>query len=166
MKVVVWMLLVAAALAGTFCLVKGLLSLVVVIRRRPYLRRAQGKIVKVHQTHETRSDSNNQMHNYVTFHPEIEFTTELGQHVTFRSEHGHTHQLRNSTAGIDIETFSHYRTGDSIEVFYDPAGEMTPCIATWAGLYGPGAGNLFGGLAFLFAAALIWVCFGDKLMGP
>ena len=157
MKVIVWTLLVAGAIVGSFCLLKGLRSLVNALRRRPYLRRAQGTVTTVHTTRETRSDSRG-FYTLVTFHPEIEFTNELGQLVRFRSENG------ESKRAAQIEPVSRYRVGQTLEIFHDPAGMLPPCIATWAGLYGPGTALFAGGLGFLFGAALIWFCFGSKLL--
>jgi len=159
MKVILWTMLIAGALVGSFCLLKGLRSLFTVLRRRPYLRRAQGTVTTVHTTRETRSDSGG-FYTCVTFHPEIEFTNELGQLVRFRSENG------ENKRAAQVEPVSRYRVGQTLEIFHDPAGTLPPCIATWAGLYGPGTGLLAGGIGFLFGAALIWFCFGSKLLGP
>jgi len=165
MKVIVWTMLIAGALVGSFCLLKGLRSLVTALRRRPHLRRAPGTVITVHTTRETRSDSGG-FYTCVTFHPEIEFTNELGQVVRFRSENGESKRVSAEIGGVVVEPVSRYRVGQTLEIFHDPAGTLPPCIATWAGLYGPGTALLCGGLGFLFGAALIWFCFGQKLLGP
>ena len=156
MKVIVWIMLVASTLVGSFCLLKGLLSLVTALRRRPHLRRAHGTVIDVHTTHETGSDSS-----YVKFNPEIEFTNELGQLVRFLSESGERWKVEPNLSS----PVSGYRVGQRLEIFHDPAGILPPCIASWKGLYGSATALICGGLGFLGSAALIWFCFGAKLMG-
>ena len=163
MKAIVWMMLAAATLVGSFCLLKGLRSLVTALRRRPHLRRAQGTVITVHTARETRSNSRG-FYTLVTFHPEIEFTNELGQLVRFRSENGESKRVSSGLGGAVVEPVSSYRVGQTLEIFHDPAGTLPSCIATWAGLYGPGTALFAGGLGFLGGAALIWFCFGSKLL--
>src|SRR6185369_7051897 len=88
MRFIAWTMLVAFALAGVFLVWQGIRALVVSMCRRPHLKRVKGTVMTVERTRETRTSAgrHGRMRTYVKFHPVIQFTTELGESVRFRSE--------------------------------------------------------------------------------
>src|SRR5262245_60481215 len=151
MKIVVWLLLSVSALAALFCLREGLRLLLMVIRRRPFLRRVEGVIVVVEKTREAHTVTVNGCSRIVTqvkFFPVIQFTTPDGRSVQFRSELGEAYPVREKWDGHRVEPISRYQAGQAIAVLYDPAGSIKPCLAGWSALYGPATALLVGGFAF------------------
>jgi len=128
MRFLAWTMLVVFALVGVFILCEGIRSLVTAIRRRPHLKRVKGTVMTVEKTRETRSsaDGQGQMHTYVKFHPVIQFTTELGESVRFRSEMGECYQVIRRWDGTHTESISRYSAGQLHEVLYDPEGKIPP----------------------------------------
>ena len=167
MRFLAWTMLVVFALVGVFLFCEGIRSLVTAIRRRPHLKRVKGTVMTVEKTRETRSsaDGQGQMHTYVKFHPVIQFTTELGESVRFRSEMGECYQVIRRWDGTHTESISRYSAGQLHEVFYDPEGKIPPCLASWAGFFGPGVAMSVAGLVFVGGSALMWFAFREKLLG-
>jgi hypothetical protein len=168
MKFVIWLLLSVSALAALFCLREGLRSLLAVMRRRPFLRRIEGLILVVEKTREARTMTVNGRSRIVTqvkFFPLIQFTLPDGRAVEFRSEVGEVYPVREKWNGHRVEPASRYQAGQAIEVFYDPARLLKPCIAGWSAFYGPAAAMLAGGLAFAGGSIGIWCAFGAQLVG-
>ena len=166
MRFLVWLMLGGFVMFGWVCLVDGARTLVTVIRRRPYLRRAPGTVVAVHSKRETRQSGGEypKMRTYVQFYPEIQFKTESGETIAFRSEVGESGVVGRKD-GVAVNPVPGYHYGQSLDVFYDPEGKISPRIACFAGLYGPAATTLIAGVVFLGASVVIWVCFGEKLLG-
>jgi hypothetical protein len=59
---------------------------------------------------------------------------------------------------------SRYQPGQKLPVRYDPRGEVEPLVDTWWGIWGVGAAQAAGGLAFVGGAGLIWYVFGQRIL--
>jgi hypothetical protein len=167
MRFIAWTMLVAFALAGVFLVWQGIRALVISVCRRPHLKRVKGTVMTVERTRETRASAgrHGRMRTYVKFHPVIQFTTELGESVRFRSEMGESYPVVRQWDGTHEEPVSRYSAGQIHEVLYDPEGKLPPCLATWVGLFGPAAAMSVAGIVFMGGAALIWFAFREKLLG-
>jgi hypothetical protein len=73
--------------------------------------------------------------------------------VTFKSDIG------------DTGPTSRYQAGQRVRVLYDPAGIIAPVLDSWAGLWYAIATQFAAGVVFIGAAAVIWVAFGDRILG-
>lgn len=140
-------LLILAVLGsiGVIAVCAALWLLIRAIRRHPYLLRISGTVATVERQRKTGGDS-------VTFYPIISYTTPEGKQVRFRSNIGTTLPVRQIGGG----PISPWRDGQSIDIFHDPSGYLSPCIASLWGLYGTGACVLIGGILVLIVVANKW----------
>jgi hypothetical protein len=151
MRYVVGFMMMAFFLAGGGLFAAGVLGLIrrLVARRR--LRPAEGEIIWIDKRQETRgsdSDSTVEYH-----YPEIKFRPERGADQTFLSEIG---------AGARA---ARYAIGQTIAVLYDPNGKIPPMINSWAGVWGPHLVRTIVGPIFVFGALLIYLAFGERILG-
>jgi hypothetical protein len=108
--------------------------------------------------------SGEQSRYYMNYFPVIGFTTPEGTRVEFRSELGESHVLRRRFRGGEIPPPPpRWSDGERIEVFYDPTGEMRPCIASAWSLWFTAIGCLVAGLLFLTATVLMIVFGGPRV---
>jgi len=151
-------------LIGIGLLRAGLRELFKVRSRRPFLIKLQGTVLSVVTERETRAGSANNRDEtavVVRFIPFVAFTTPEGKRVDFRSEVCDIHHLRRRADGSLPEVEPSWRSGQSVEVLYDPGAVLKPFIGGGPGLsflaYGMMAAGLvtFGaavGLGFVFYA--------------
>jgi hypothetical protein len=152
MRYVVGFMMVAFFLAGLGLFATGVRGLIRRFAARRRLRRAEGKIVRIEKRQQI---TDNEMRRSAEYHyPEIRFRPESGGETTFLSEIG---------AGARA---ARYAVGQKIGVLYDPDGELPPMIDSWAGIWGPRLVHTVVGPLFIFAAALIYWAFGDRIFGP
>jgi len=167
MKIMIWIMLASFAIGGLWCLRGGLFTFLKILRRRPYLRRVQGTVLKVERKREVRlttHDGKSESRTIVKFTPVIQFKTSEGETITFRSETGESYPIRKGWNGHIIEPISRYKTGQRIPLVYDPTGEIKPCQDDWASLYGMSTAMMVAGTLFMSAGAGMFLLYRDKLM--
>ncbi len=149
-------------LIGLGLLRAGLREFFKVRSRRPFLIKLQGTVLSVLKERETRAGSVNNRDEtavVIRFIPMVSFTTPEGKRVEFRSEVCDIHHLRRRADGSLPEVEPSWRSGQTVEVLYDPGAVLKPHLTGGAGLsfmaYGMMAAGLltFGaavGLSFVF----------------
>jgi hypothetical protein len=154
-------------LIGLGLLRAGLREFFKVRSRRPFLIKLQGTVLSVLKERETRAGSVNNREEtaaVIRFIPMVSFTTPEGKRVEFRSEVCDIHHLRRRQDGSLPEVEPTWRSGQSVEVLYDPGAVLKPHLTGGAGLsfmaYGMMAAGLltFGaavGMGFVFYAKAI-----------
>ena len=100
------------------------------------------------ETHRGRRRGSNLAH-----YPIIQYQNQMGETVSFRSEVG------------DMGQKSSYYQGQTLKILYDPEGQLSPMLDSWWGLWFPPTSITLGGLVFIGGSILIWVAFGDRIMG-
>ena len=138
-------ILIVLAILGPILVIAGLGSLVVSIRRHPYLLRIKGTVLTVEKKYDS-------VDNRVTFYPTIAYIAPQGNQVRFQSSTGSTQDIRR-LSGTNV---SPWRDGQSIDVFHDPDGVLEPCIASLWNLYGWSFGFLVGGILLLMVVVNKW----------
>lgn len=151
MACIVGGMLIGFTLAGLFLIKQGLGQLLLTARRRRYLVRGEGMVKRVERQSSMGAPKGRRGER--AFRPVIIFADRDGRLVEFRSALG------------DVGKVSRFRTGQTVPVAYDPAGELPPRIASWGALWGLPLAQAAGGLAFLAGAAMGWLAFGDRLGG-
>ena len=155
------------ALGGIAILRMAFTELARVRRRRKHLIRLPGKVTGIdkERRYRAQSRSSNQQTSYWNYYfPVIVFTTPEGQFSRFRSELGEMHQLRRRITGEEIEPPPpSWVEGQEVEVFYDPAGEIKPCLAVAWSLWFTGIGLLVAGTLFLGCSILMCIFGGPKV---
>jgi len=144
-------MLVIFCLAGVSLLWSALRSLLLLLRRLPYLVRVEGEVVALHQ--KRMYSSGRRGRSRIANYPVISFQNQLGETVSFRSEVG------------DLGQVSRYVEGQSVPVRYDPSGELSPMLDSWWASWGVPVMLACGGLGFVGGAALIWFAFGERILG-
>lgn len=156
--------IVIFGLIGLGLLRAGLREFFKVRSRRPFLIKLQGTVTSVATERETRAGSTNNRKEtavVIRFIPMVAFTTPEGKRVDFRSEVCDIHHLRRRQDGSLPDVEPTWRSGQSVEVLYDPGAVLKPHLTGGAGLsfmaYGMMAAGLltFGvavGLGFVFYA--------------
>ncbi len=137
-------------------------------RRCKRLLRMPGTVLTVvkEQRYRAGSGSGSTSSYEMNYFPFVVFTTPAGERIEFRSELGETHQIRTKHGGAHIPPPPpRWSDGQSIEVFYDPAGEMKPCLATGWALWFHGLGMLAAGFCFFGASVGLALIFTKKLFG-
>ena len=154
--------IVIFGLIGLGLLRAGLREFFKVRSRRPFLIKLPGTVTSVVKERETRAGSTNNRNEtavVIRFIPMVSFTTPEGKHVDFRSEVCDIHHLKRRLDGSLREVEPSWRSGQSVEVLYDPGAVLKPHLTGGAGLsfmaYGMMAAGLltFGaavGLSFVF----------------
>lgn len=153
------------ALIGLGLLRAAFLELRRVKRRRASLLRLEGTVVRVVQEERTSHGSGSQSESALHLHyfPVIRFTTPAGEPVEFRSELGESHQITTRMDGTRAAPRPPpWHDGDKIEIFYDPSGEMKPCLASAWALWFLGLGMLAAGLLFFGASVGMALLFSRK----
>jgi hypothetical protein len=154
-RYVVALMMLAFLGSGLALLVGAARTLAHRLRRRPHLRHAEGTVVEIHR--ETRfgqgGGGSRSRPERVNF-PVVTFQGPAGDTVTFRSEVGDTGESR-------------FRVGQPLRVSYDPAGELPPMIGTGllGGLWMIPLMFALGGLALTGGALMIWLAFGEQILG-
>ena len=167
MKIIVWLMIAGFALVGLWCVREGFFALLKVLRRRPYLRRVQGTVLKVEKTRDVSRTTHNgksESRIMVKFMPVIQFKTAEGETIVFQSESGEAYPVRKRWNGHTIEPTSRYTAGQRIPLVYDPTGELKPCQDDWASLYGMATAMVVAGTLFTSVAAGMVLLFRHKLM--
>ena len=137
-------------------------------RRRKHLIRLPGKVIGIESERRYRAGSDkgsSQVSSYwLHYFPVIVFTRPDGQTIRFRSELGETHQLRTKSSGIELPPPPpSWKEGQQVEVFYDPADEIKPCLALAWSLWFTGIGMLAAGSIFLVVSLLMAYFGGPKV---
>ncbi|HEY1014389.1 MAG TPA: DUF3592 domain-containing protein [Herpetosiphonaceae bacterium] len=153
MACIVGLMLISFTLGGVFLVSQGAQRLLLTLRRRRHLLRGAGMIKRVERERPLGSPTGRRRADRHRFFPIIIFTNQEGRAIEFRSETG------------DSGRTSRYRTGQHIQVAYDPAGQLPPQIDSWPGLWWPPLAMAAGGLLFLGGAAMVWLAFGERLTG-
>ncbi|HYF62183.1 MAG TPA: DUF3592 domain-containing protein [Herpetosiphonaceae bacterium] len=91
--------------------------------------------------------------NNIRHFPVVSFEGPDGRRISFQSTVG------------DMGRTSRYRTGQPIKVRYDPAGKIAPVVDGWGAIWFEPLIFAFAGLAFVGGAAMIWLAFGDRILG-
>ena len=125
----------------------GLREILFVRRRRAHLVRLPATVVNVRKERERRLHESGSPS--VRYFPVVVFTTPEGKRVEFRSEAGESLRLRRGIGGSLHEPESKWRTGQQVEIFYDPGGVLTPRIV--------GEGSLANIGIAMFAAGLLTI---------
>jgi hypothetical protein len=63
------------------------------------------------------------------------------------------------------ERTARYAVGQTIDVLYDPNGELSPMINSWAGQWVSPLIQVIVGPMFIFAGLFVSWAFGDKILG-
>jgi hypothetical protein len=155
------------ALGGVVILRIAFAELGRTIRRRKHLVRLPGRVISVEneRRYRAQSSSSSQQSSYWMYYfPVVVYTKPDGQMGRFRSELGELHQLRRRFDGTEIEPPPpSWADGQEVEVFYDPAGEIKPCLAVAWSLWFMGIGALVAGSLFLSVAVLMCIFGGPKI---
>ena len=155
------------ALGGIAILRMAFTELSRVRRRRKHLIRLTGKVtgIEKEQRYRAQSSTSRQQSSYwIEYFPVIVFTTPEGKSSRFRSELGETHQLRRKLTGTEIEPPPpRWVAGQEVEIFYDPAGEIKPCLALAWSLWFTGVGLLVAGSLFLGCSIVMCIFGGPKV---
>jgi len=152
MRYVVGLMMVAFLLAGVGLFVAGVHELIRRLAARRRLRPATGEIVRIEKRQEITDTESGRTATYDF--PVIKFRSQWGSEQTFTSEIG---------AG---ERTARYAVGQTIDVLYDPDGEISPVIKSWAGLWAHPLILAVVGPIFIFAGLLVYWAFGDRIFGP
>ncbi len=125
-------------------------------RQIPRLVSAEGVILTLHKERRLigpaanlRGRSKRRIANY----PVTQFQTQTGETVSFQSELG------------DLGKQSRYSPGQRVKVLYDPERQTPPMIDSWWGIWFGLMMQAIAGVVFVGGAVLIWVAFGDKILG-
>lgn len=151
MKVIVGFMILVFFFGGIGVIYLGVQMLAHRIRRKPFMRTAEGTILKFEQR-VMRSSSGNRMHSTTVHFPVIQYSTDSGHLVTFRSESG-----RSANAAI-------YTTGQKVQVIYDPESPEDAHINTRSALYFTPVTMIIGGLIILGTSVLIAFLFGERIL--
>lgn len=151
MRLIVGAMMVIFGLAGVALVWNALKLFEHTWRRLPHLLHAQGTVMRIERRRRTFS-SGGRMRTMVATFPVIQFLNHAGELVSFQSAVG------------DAEP-SRYRPGQAIKVRYDPEGQLPPMIDSWSGLWLPVLFQSIGGLVFIGGSVLIWVAFGQRIIG-
>jgi hypothetical protein len=120
---------------------------------RGRLVRLPGTVLTVQKETKLRVNStDNRPHrsNYVEyFFPVISFVRPDGQRVEFRSEWGQSRRISYRYQGSKVAFTPKWHDGQAVEVFFDPQGEMKPCLASAWSLWFQPLGFLAAGLVTL-----------------
>ena len=129
-------------------------ELIVKLTRLVYFRRAAGRVVRIETQRQFQSPGGlRHLKPHYRFFPVIEFRHLSGGAVVFQSATG------------DGGTKSRYRVGQRVAVVYDIDDRVPPMINSFAGVWLPVVLQLFGGLVFAAAGAMICFAFGAKIFG-
>jgi hypothetical protein len=151
MKYVLGLMLIAFPLCGLLMILVGVRGLWKTWSRRPFLRSAVGKVVKIEQCRAIGSGDESVSNPDTAYYPILQFTTESGKVREFRSPAG---QLGNSPP---------YTLGMTIPVLYDPDDILPPAINSWFALWGGHVVCLLAGPILLGGAAIIYFAFGHRI---
>jgi hypothetical protein len=151
MRYVAGLMVMAFVLGGVGLFAAGARELIRRFVARHRLRPAKGEIVRIEKRQET-TDSDSGRTTVYDF-PEIKFRPERGSEQTFISDIG------------TGERTARYAVGERIEVLYDPVGELSPMINSWAGLWVSPLIQIIVGPMFVFAGLFVSWAFGDKILG-
>ncbi|MEO6739712.1 MAG: DUF3592 domain-containing protein [Chthoniobacteraceae bacterium] len=130
-KILSCLMLLFFGLIGLGLLYAALKELLKVRRRRPFLIKLPGTVLSVSTERDTRAGSVNNRDEtavVIRFIPFVAFTTPEGKRVDFRSEVCDIHHLRRRLDGSLPEVESSWRSGQSVDVFYDPGAVLKPFI--------------------------------------
>lgn len=168
-KILCGVIIVLFGLAGIGLLRAAFLELRRVRRKRGQLLTLPGRVISIDKERRYRADSKGDRRfrtNYwMHYFPVIVFTTPEGQSIGFRSELGESHQIRTSFSGIEIAPPPpSWKDGQQVDVYYDPSGEMKPCLATAWSLWFTGFGMLAAGIMFTGCSVMMWFLFGSKVL--
>ena len=155
-KVLSCVMLLFFGLVGLGLLYAALKELLKVRRRRPFLIKLQGTVLSVSTERETCAGSVNNRDEtavVIRFIPFVAFTTPEGKRVDFRSEVCDIHHLRRRQDGSLPEVEPSWRSGQDVEVFYDPGAVLKPFIGGGPGPSFIAYGMLAAGL-LTFAVAV------------
>jgi hypothetical protein len=144
-------MVMAFVLGGVGLFAAGVRELVRRFAARHRLRSANGEIVRIEKRQET-TDSDSGRTTVYDF-PEIKVRPERGSEQTFISDIG------------TGERTARYAVGQKIDVLYDPDGELSPMINSWAGLWVSPLIQVIVGPMFIFAGLFVSWAFGDKILG-
>ena len=151
MRYVAGLMMVAFLLAGVGLFAVGVRQLVRRLATRHRLRPAEGEIVRIESRQEVTDTDSGRTAEY--HYPEIRFRTRPGADTTFLSEIG---------AGARA---ARYAIGQTIAVLYDPDGKIPPMINSWAGIWAAHLVRTIAGPIFVFGALLIYLAFGERILG-
>ena len=153
-------------LIGIGLLRAGLREFLKVRSRRPFLIKLQGTVLSVLKERDTRAGSVNNRNEtavVIRFIPMVMFHTPEGKRVEFRSEVCDIHHLRRRQDGSLPEVESSWRSGQSVEVLYDPGAVLSPRIAGGPGLSFVAYGMMAAGLVTLSAVVGLGFVFWSKV---
>ena len=163
-KILSFAVLIIFGLIGIGLLRAGLREFLKVRSRKPFLIKLPGTVLNVLKERDTRAGSSRNREEtaeVIRFIPFVMFHTPEGKRVEFRSEVCDIHHLRRRADGSLPEVEASWRSGQSVEVIYDPGAVLKPRIAGGPGLsfmaYGMMAAGLVVcsavvGLSFVFYA--------------
>jgi hypothetical protein len=144
-------MVMAFVLGGIGLFAAGVRELIRRFAARHRLRSAKGEIVRIEKRQES-PDSDSGRTTVYDF-PEIKFRPERGSEQTFISDIG------------TGERTARYAVGQTIDVLYDPDGELSPMINSWAGQWVSPLIQVIVGPMFIFAGLFVSWAFGDKILG-
>lgn len=166
-KVFAGVFFVLFGLIGLGLLRAGLREFFKVSSRRRFLMKLPGTILTVMTERETRSGTVNRRNEtavVLRFIPSVMFHTPEGKRVEFRSEVCDTHHLRRRADGsLQEAPEPTWRSGQTVEVIYDPGGVLKPRIAGGPGLNFMACGMMAAGLLTLGAVIGLGFVFWSKL---
>jgi Protein of unknown function (DUF3592) len=156
------------ALGGVAILRMAFTELARVMRRRKHLIRLPGKVVSIEKERRYNAGSSKGSHHrsnyWLHYFPIIIFTRPDGQLIRFRSELGERHQLRTKFGGTEVAPPPpRWSEGQEVEIYYDPADEIKPCLAVGWSLWFTGIGMLAAGSIFLVTSLLMAYFGGPKV---
>lgn len=139
-----------------------------VFRRKKHLVKVPGRIISIEKERRYRagsSDGSRTTSSYwIYYFPIIVFTRPDGQPAHFRSELGEHHRIRRNMLGVEVPPPPpSWEQGQEVGVFYDPAGEIKPCLAVAWSLWFTGIGMLVAGSLFLTVAILMAIFGGPRV---
>jgi hypothetical protein len=142
---------------------QALRLLLLIQQRRPHLMLTQG-IVKEYRGERPGSStsggfkvyfSTKKSHrkNRLHYFPRVEYLTPSGERHTFESPHGDHGPKRR------------YRVGQTVPVLFDPEGRIEPVIQDRLGIWFKPLNIGLAGLLSLGGSLIIWVAFGQQILG-
>ena len=152
MRYVAGFMMFVFPLAGIMLIQLSIRRLWTNFTRWPFLFSAEAEIVNVIRKDAIRSTGGHKNSRYA-FYPVLRFQTAFGEVREFQSETGQ---------GADK---SPYQIGSKMPVLYDPDNLMPAVIYSWGALWFNELVMMLGGILFCGASAVIYVCFGAKILG-
>jgi hypothetical protein len=128
---------------GVLLVFNGLRGLSRIIRRRPYLLEATGRVVKLERV-EPMPNTSDHSTPVPTYRPVVEFETISGERKRFASGFG-----------ADRKSLK-LQVGSTVPVLYDHEEVVSPMIHSWASVWGSHLILIAAGLIFLGGSALTY----------